>query len=134
MTAPRAQRFAVAAGLLVLVAGTVVGWALRFMVIEPESLHAVCGALAPPAWCALREALIVLTFPPHYGQTGLALAVLAWFTRGWPAALLAVAALLVGSAGLYLFDTGWASSAVLAALLRLPRIGEEPPDPREFSA
>ncbi|GIK35927.1 MAG: hypothetical protein AMXMBFR45_02210 [Gammaproteobacteria bacterium] len=132
--APRLQPFAPLFGLLLLAAGSYLGWAARFMVIEPQSLHTLCEAAAPPALCAVRDALIVLTFPPHYGQAGLALAVLAWFTRRRTAAGFAAAALFVGGAGLYLYDPAWSVPAVLAALLRLPRIGEEPPDPREFSA
>jgi hypothetical protein len=152
--APRLQPFAPLLGLLLLAAGSYLGWAARFMVIEPQALHTLCEAAAPPALCAVRDALIVLTFPPHYGQAGLvhaapcrrgirgcrtlrrwlALAVLAWFTRCHAAAGFAAAALFVGGVGLYLYDPAWSVPAVLAALLRLPRIGEEPPDPREFIA
>ena len=131
---PRLQSFALLLGLLVLAAGTYLGWAARFMVIEPQALHTLCETAAPPALCALRDALIALTFPPHYGQAGLALAVLAWFTRRRAAAGFAVAALFAGGLGLYLYDPAWSTPAVLAALLRLPRVGEEPPDPREFMA
>jgi hypothetical protein len=122
------------AGLAALGCGCLLGWLGRYFVIEPEQALALCTGAAPPAWCAWRAQLIALTFPPRYGLAAVIAAVLAWKTRGRVAAGVAVLGLLAGGLGLYLYDTGWAASGVLALLLRLPRIGEEPPDPREFTA
>lgn len=120
------------AGWLLLVLATLAGWAARFRVIEPEDLQALCSGPRPPAACAWRDQLLVLTFPPRFGLVAVAAAALAWMLRGRLAAACTGVALVAGGLGLFLFDTGWAASAVVAALLRLPRIGEEPPDPQQF--
>ncbi len=120
------------AGWLLFGLATLAGWAARFLVIEPEGLHALCTGARSPALCTWRDQLLVLTFPPRYGLVAVAAAVLAWLLRGRPAAACAGVALVAGGLGLFLYDTGWAASAVVAVLLRLPRIGEEPPDPQQF--
>ena len=85
-------------------------------------------------WCALRLELLSLTFPPRYSWVAIGAALICWALRGLPAAFFAALALAAGGLGLFLYDTGGSAAGVLLALLRLPRIGEEPPDPREFSA
>lgn len=123
-----------AIGWAVVAAGCLIGWLCRFFVIEPERLQALCSVAHAPAWCEARTLLLALTFPPRYGMVSVAAAAVCWALRRRPAAAAAYMALFAGGLGLYLYDTGWATSGLLAALLRLPRIGEEPPDPREFTA
>ncbi len=122
------------AGLIALLAGCLLGWLGRYFVIEPEHFHALCTASVPAAWCAARTGLIDITFRGTWGLAAVAAALLAWALRGRAAAVIAALGLLAGGLGLYLYDTAWAASGVLGILLRLPRIGEEPANPREFSA
>lgn len=121
-------------GWVALAAGALLGWLGRFFVIEPERVQAICTAAAAPAWCEARAALLAATFPPRYGIVAVAAALACWALRRRPAAVAAALALFAAGLGLFLYDTGWAASGALIALLRLPRIGEEPADPREFSA
>lgn len=130
----RLRDVALIIGLIALAAGCVLGWASRYFVIEPDQVGALCAGMLPPAWCAARSLLISVTFHGAYGFTAAGAAVTTWVLRGRTAAAFAVVALFVGGLGLYLYDTSWSASAVLVALLRLPRVGEEPPDPREFTA
>lgn len=125
---------AVIIGLVSLAMGCLLGWATRYFIVEPDQMQALCAAVPPPAWCAARLLLIELTFRGTWGLVAVGAAVAAWVLRGPAPAVFVVIALLAGGIGLYLYDTNWAASAVLAALLRLPRLGEDPSDPREFSA
>lgn len=122
------------AGIVALLAGCALGWYGRYFVIEPEHLHALCSASGAGRLCAVRAALIDVTFRGSYGLTAVGAAVLAWMLRGRAAAVVAGVGLFAGGLGLHLYDTGWAAAGVLGILLRLPRIGEEADDPREFSA
>jgi hypothetical protein len=121
-------------GVVALVIGCLLGWAGRYLVIEPHELQALCAAALAPGWCAGRAAFIDLTFQNPYGPLAVAAAAVAWVTRRRTAEFAAVIALFAAGLGLYLYDTNWAASALIATLLRLPRIGEEAPDPREFTA
>ena len=125
---------AVVIGLIALLAGCLLGWAARYFVIEPDQMPALCAAALPPAWCAARELLIDVTFRGTWGLAAVGAAVAAWVVRGRTAAACAAIGLFAGGLGLYLYDTGWAASGVLAALLRLPRVSENTPDSREFTA
>lgn len=85
--------------------------------------------------CVVRAALISLTFgATPYGPVAAGSAVLAWTLRGRAAAAVACIGLVAGGLGLFLYDTGLSAAGVLGLLVRLPRIGAEPPSPREFSA
>lgn len=128
------SRMAFIIGLIALLAGCLLGWTGRYLVIEPHELQALCAVALPPDWCAVRAAFINLTFQSPYGPVAVAGAAAAWVTRRRTAAVAAVIALFAAGLGLYLYDTSWAASALLATLLRLPRVGEEAPDPREFTA
>ena len=112
----------VVVGLVALVAGWLAGWYARYFVIEPVALHATCGAVVRPEWCATRDDFIALTFSGAPGMTAVGLAAAGWVFRGRLAAACVIAALLVGGATLVLYDTAWAATAVLAALLRLVRV------------
>lgn len=124
----------VRAGWLTLALAATLGWTLKFWLIEPDAVQALCTSATPPDWCTLRLELLSLTFPPRYGWIASGAALICWLVRGLPAAVFAELALAAGGLGLFLYDTGGAALGVLLALLRLPRVGEEPPDPREFSA
>lgn len=125
---------ALPAGILALIIGCALGWYARWHVIEPEQLQSLCSAPATDGLCAVRDLLIAVTFRGIFGITTTAAAVLAWVLRGRTAAVVAIAGLVAGGMGLYLYDTTWAATGVLVILLRLPRIGDEPENPREFSA
>jgi hypothetical protein len=121
-------------GVVALLLGCLLGWYGRYHVIEPDHLHALCNVAVPAAGCAARSLLIDVTFRGTFGFAAVACGAVAWVLRGRPAGAMATLGLLVGGLGLFLFDTAWSASGVLCILLRLPRIGEEPASPREFSA
>ena len=121
-------------GWLVLAVGCLAGWACRFLLIEPREMEVLCLSASAPAWCEARALLLSMSFPPRYGLVAVAAGVTCWAVRRRPAAAFAWTGLVAGGLGLFLYDTGWSASGVILALLRLPRIGEEPADPREFSA
>lgn len=91
--------------------------AVRFIVIEGTAAQA-CIAAAPPSWCAMRHSLVQFFRAEGFGYAALAAGLLAHFGGG---RVMAVAALIVGAAGLVLYNTGLASVAVLLGLLRLVR-------------
>jgi hypothetical protein len=124
----------VIAGLIALLAGCLLGWYGRFFVIEPGHMHALCAAAAPPAWCAVRGWLIEVTFLGTYGVLAVGGAAACWLLRGRPAAFFAVLALGAGGLGLYLYDTAWAASGILAALIRLPRVGRAAQETQQSAA
>ena len=103
----------VVAALLVVAAAL----AVRFIVIEGTMAQA-CIAVSPPSWCAARNSLVQFFRAEGFGYAALAAGVLAHLFGGRPAA---AAALIVGAAGLVLYNTGLASVAVLLGLLRLVR-------------
>jgi hypothetical protein len=125
---------AVPFGLLALLAGCLLGWYGRYFVIEPDHLHALCNVTVPAAGCAARSLLIDVTFRGTFGLAAVAAGVVAWVLRGPTAVVVATLGLAAGGLGLFLFDTAWSASGVLCILLRLPGVGEEHPNPREFSA
>jgi hypothetical protein len=103
----------------VIVALAVVGAALavRYILVEGDMAQA-CIALQPPSWCAARGSLVEFFRAEGFGYAALAAGVLAHLFGGRPAA---VVALIVGAAGLVLYNTGLASIAMLLGLLRLIR-------------
>ena len=121
-------------GLVVFAAGCLAGWLGRYFVIEPAAMHAVCGGPAPAGWCAARDVFIHATFSRYYGIASVAAAVACWVLRGRAAAVFAMTALLAGGLGLFLYDASWSAAGVLIALLRTPRIADEQPDARDFTA
>jgi len=122
------------AGLLALAIGGLLGWLGRYFVIEPTTIQSLCAAANAPAWCTPRAWLITVTFAGWWGRASIGFALAGWVTHRRAATAFALLALFSGGLGLFLYDATWAASGVLAALLRLPRIADEPSDPREFSA
>jgi hypothetical protein len=108
-------------GFGVLAAAVALGWLGRWRVIEPEALAALCAAAgaAPSPACALRGLLVQVTFSGSLGISAVGAAALAWLPLGRLSTALALAALVPGGIGLFLFDAGWAASGAVAALLRL---------------
>lgn len=121
-------------GVLLATAAALVGFLLRYRFIEPEALGAAC-ADAGPWWCAPRTALIVATEYNLFGWLSLACAIYAIVYRphGAPAAH---AALLIGGAGLILYNATVSAVAVVLTVLCLayrtqrpaetPELGSEP--------
>lgn len=124
---------AAAIGFIVLAAAAALGWLGRYRLIEPESLAAACAAAAggPAGACALRGLLVQVTFSGTFGIAAVGAAALAWLPLGRLSAALALAALVPGGLGLFLFDAGWAASGTVAALLRLAAAGRPAPQSGE---
>lgn len=90
----------------------------RTRLIEPDAVGRLCTAATAPAWCAIRQALIMGFVHNVYGWLSVATALLAAVT-GWRG--LAWAGLVAGVFGgvLYRFDP--AGAGVLLAALVLAR-------------
>lgn len=113
-------------GLLALAAmSAAAGYGLRYVVVEPEALGEACR-LDGPWWCPLRTSLIVATEWGALGTAGVIAAAAALFARGGAALGLAAIAMVLGGAGLYLYNTTLAAAAVLVALLRAARLERQP--------
>jgi hypothetical protein len=116
VTAERPNRVLIASICLAL-AVVATALAVRFLVIE-GSMAQACIAAAPPSWCAARNSLVQFFRAEGFGYAALAAGILAHLFGGRP---MAIVALIVGAAGLVLYNTGLASVAVLLGLLRLVR-------------
>ena len=101
--------------LLLALAGLVAAW-LRYGLIEPPAMAQLCTATQAPAWCALRQALVLGFLYEVYGVAAICVAVLALLRRSrvlaWLAAALGAFALL-----LYCYEPG--ALALLIGCLRL---------------
>lgn len=107
--------------LAALAAGA--AYVTRYQFVEPEAMGELCLPDAAPWWCTIRTGLVVGTQWGLFGWVALALAALAFAvpprwarTAGW-------AAMVVGGAGLYLYNTTGASVALVFALMRLAGLG-----------
>ena len=105
------------AGVCLALAVVAAALAVRFLVIE-GSMAQACISATPPSWCAARNSLVQFFRAEGFGYAALAAGILAHLFGGRP---MAVVALVVGAAGLVLYNTGLASVAVLLGLLRLVR-------------
>jgi hypothetical protein len=89
-----------AAPWIAIVAAAAAASALRLTVVEPAAIAHLCDAGDGPWWCVPRRAL-VLTFASNgLGYASLAAGLIATATRG---IRMALAAALVGAAGLVLY-------------------------------
>jgi len=120
-------RAPVLGALAIAAAAAAIGWFLRYVLVEPEALGTLCRAAGAPIWCWPRTGLIVATQFNGFGLAGIALAAASFVARGRVAWGLVIAAMILGGAGLYLYNTTMASGAVLLALLRAARLDQEPP-------
>jgi len=101
--------------LLPVLAGLVAA-GLRYGLIEPPAMAQLCTAAQAPAWCALRQALVLGFLHDVYGVIALIAAVLALLRRSRALAWLA-AALGVVALQLYNYEPG--ALALLVGCLRL---------------
>lgn len=90
---------------------------VRYRLVEPADLTALCAATPwdSPA-CMLRSLTVQAFSDQRIGIAALVCALLAMFTRRRRIALLALAS---ASAGLVLYSTDWAAPALLLAALAL---------------
>jgi hypothetical protein len=105
-------------------AGMAVGWAVRFLAIEPEAIGRACLEDAAIWGCSLRQGLIALF---HLGLIGGAAAAAGVYAlvgrRGRPTA--ARAALVAGGLALALYNVGFGAIAVVLGLLAAMAPAEE---------
>lgn len=92
---------------------------LRYDFIGSTAVAQVCGANQPPAWCGIRQALVLGFLHDVYGMAALVAAALALFARrawlAWLAATLGALALTW-----FCFESG--ALALLIGCLRLLRL------------
>lgn len=113
-------------GIAAACAAGAVAKAVRYRAIEPEALGAICRSADAPAWCHARTGLIVFLQSVGFGHLALALA-FASYWLDWPwARRAAFWAVVLGGAGLHLYDATFSGLAIVAALLRLVRGEGEP--------
>lgn len=103
---------------LIVLIGLLAAW-LRYGFIEPPALAHLCEDGLPPAWCGVRQ-LIVIGFNSYgYGITAIIVTALALIMKkpwiAWLAAVLGVFALIM-----YCFYAG--AVALLVGCLRLLRL------------
>jgi hypothetical protein len=100
------------------------GYAVRFLLVEPETLGQTCAALAAPPWCLPRQAVIWFFHQNVIGLAAVAAGVLALLgprRPGW--APLArrfrarPAALVLGGLALVLYNAGLGSVAVVLGIV-----------------
>lgn len=89
-----------------IVAASIAGLILyRALYIEPRAWGAICAASSPPVACAPRAALLWLQRYELWGLISLALGLAAFLFRG-PRPL-AVAAMVIGAAGVENYNATW---------------------------
>lgn len=91
---------------------------LRYGVIQPRDVGAICGGELPPSWCMLREGVISFHRFGIWGWAGLAGGVMALFF-GWRWAVWL--GFVMSLMGLVLYNTDHAAIGLLLTLLVLPR-------------
>lgn len=96
-----------------------VALAARFFVVEPRAAQLVCSGLDGPAWCPIRKVLVpVYTFQVFGIVSMLAGGFAALRSRtAW-----GVAALLVGAAGMVLYNVEMASIGAILGLITITRL------------
>ena len=119
-TAAALRRLQPLPGVVLAAALSVAGYVVRYVYVEPERFGIACEKDGP-WWCLPRTALIIFTQWNGFGQLALFLAAVAggvWL-RGRNPVPLAMMALGVGGAGLFLYNTTLSSLAVVVAVLVL---------------
>lgn len=112
------------AAVLWVGAGLGTGYALRFLVIEPEAIGRACVSLDAPSWCLPRQAVIWSFHLNVIGGLGLAaglVALLGHRRDGWRTLAGRVhartVALAAGGLALVLYNVGLGAAAVVLGLL-----------------
>ena len=96
---------------------------LRYQLIEPDDVGRLCTRAGAPAWCGIRQ-LIVLGFAWNaYGWASLLFSVMAMLTR-WNAA--AVAGMIMGITGILFYRYFPAGLGLLLSALTLARLRAPP--------
>lgn len=101
--------------LLIALVGAGAAW-LRYGLIEPHAVANRCTAAQAPAWCALRQALVLGFLHEVYGIAALIAAALSLLRRSRALAWLAAA---LGAFALQFFNYEAGALALLAGCLRL---------------
>ncbi|MEW9622722.1 hypothetical protein [Rhodanobacter geophilus] len=101
--------------LLIVLAGLGAAW-VRYGLIEPPAMAQICTAAQAPAWCALRQALVLGFLHEVYGIAAMLAAVLALLRRARALAWLAAA---LGALALQLYNYEPGALALLIGCLRL---------------
>ncbi|MEO8748628.1 MAG: hypothetical protein ABI379_13395 [Rhodanobacter sp.] len=104
--------------LALLAVGGAAAW-LRYGLIQPGHIAALCGDAGSPWWCPLRQWLVLGFLDDVYGVLALVVAAWALFSRRRAVAWLA-AALGLFALELYCYQAG--ALALLAGCLRLLRL------------
>lgn len=112
-------RYGAAAGVVAALAA-----ALRFQLIEPQSIGILCSGAGAPWWCLPREAVVLAFHFEVMGALALALGVAAFFVDGPRGTRLAWVTLPFAAAGLVLYNATWAAPAILLGFMAVVR---EPP-------
>ena len=118
-------------GTLLAVLCALLGLVLRYDLIEPTAIGALCDTGGGPWWCGPRTALIVVTEVDGLGWLALVLAglALAQRRRGSVAAHFAMA---VGGAGLILYNATLSAVAVVVAALYLAWLRQRAAKPAQL--
>ena len=102
-------------GLAAVLAGAA---ALRFLLIEPHEVGHLCLQGDAPWWCLVREGTVSAFRSQAFGWLSLAAGCWAWWRES---ARWAAAAMLVGAAGLMLYNTNLAAPGVLLGIVMLAK-------------
>lgn len=112
-------------GVMLGLAAFGLGWLLRYQLIEPAEIGAFCDGGGGPLWCTARLYLIVATEWGLIGWAAFACGALSLLfasrTEGPPKGVFA--ALVLGGAGLILYNATPAAFGVVLALIALIRQG-----------
>jgi hypothetical protein len=101
--------------LLIALAGLGAAW-LRYGLIEPADLVELCTSAQAPAWCALRQALVMGFLHEVYGIAAVIVAALSLLHRSRALACLAA---MLGAFALQLYNYEPGALALLVGCLRL---------------
>ena len=104
--------------LLVTALVYLLAMAVRTQLIEPDAVGRLCTAASAPAWCSLRQALVMGFVHNVYGWLSVTAALVAAFTRWRRLAWFGLVAGVFGGV-LYRFDP--AGAGVLLSALVLAR-------------
>jgi hypothetical protein len=102
-------------GLVAILAATA---ALRFLLIEPHEIGHLCLQTDAPWWCGVRDGVAIAFRSQAFGWLSLAAGLWAWWRSD---ARWAAAAMLVGAAGLMLYNTDLAAPGVLLGIIVLAK-------------
>jgi hypothetical protein len=101
--------------LLLVLVGAGAAW-LRYALIEPHAVANLCMAAQAPAWCVLRQALVVGFLHNVYGIAAIVAAALSLLMRSRVPAWLAAA---LGAFALQFYNYEPGALALLTGCLRL---------------